>query len=244
MSYIDGFVLAVPTANKDKFVAHANLGDAVFMDHGATRVLECWQEDVPEGKQTDFFGAVDAKDDEAVVFSWIEWPGKAQRQAVMGRMDEIAKTDDRFNPEKNPMPFDGKRMIYGGFEPIVDRGTPTPGAYVQGFVVPVPADKKEAYRKMADDAWEMFRGYGALRVVEAWQDDVPEGKQTDFFRTVKAEPGEKVVFSFIEWPSREVCDEAAKKMQEEMKEAAQQEMPFDGKRMIYGGFRPVVELTH
>ena len=215
MSYIDGFVLAVPTANKDRFIAHANLGDAVFMDHGATRILECWEEDVPEGKQTDFFGAVDAKDDESVVFSWIEWPGKAQRQAVMGRMDEIAKTDDRFNPEKNPMPFDGKRMIYGGFEPIVDRGTPTPGAYVQGFVVPVPEANKERYRAMAEEAWETFRGQGALRLVEAWQDDVPEGKQTDFFRSVKAKPGEKVVFSFVEWPSREVCDAAAERMQAE-----------------------------
>lgn len=244
MSYIDGFVIAVPAANKDKFIAHANLGDEVFMERGATRVLECWQEDVPKGTTTDFYDAVDAKDDEKVVFSWIEWPDKAQRQEVMGRMDEIARTDDRFNPEKNPMPFDGKRMIYGGFEPIVDRGTPTPGAYVQGFVVPVPEDKKEAYRKMADEAWKMFHGYGALHLVEAWQDDVPEGKQTDFFRTVKTKPGEKVVFSYIEWPSREVCDAASEKMQEEMKNSAPPEMPFDGKRMIYGGFKPVVELTH
>ena len=243
MSYIDGFVIAVPAANKDKFVAHAKQADEVFMEHGATRILECWQEDISKGKTTDFFGAVDAKDDEKVAFSWIEWPSKAERQAMMSGMEEIAKTDERFDPEKNPMPFDGARMIYGGFEPIVERGTPTPGAYVQGFVVPVPGDKKDAYRKMADDAWEMFRGYGALRLVEAWQDDVPEGKQTDFFRTVKAEPGEQVVFSFIEWPSREVCDAASEKMQAEMTPPAAEEMPFDSKRMIYGGFKPVVELT-
>ena len=128
---------------------------------------------------------------------------------MMERMDEITKTDERFDPDKNPMPFDGARMIYGGFEAIVEHGEPTSGAYVQGFVIPVPAAKKEAYRKMAEEAWDMFRGYGALRVVEAWQDEVPEGKQTDFFRSVKTQPGEKVVFSFMEWPSREICDAAA-----------------------------------
>ena len=119
MSYIDGFVIAVPTANKEKFIAHAKLGDSVFMDIGAVRVLECWGDDVPDGKLTDFRRAVQAKDDETVVFSWIEWPDKATRDAAMGRMDELMKTDDRFNPEKNPMPFDGKRMIYGGFSPVV-----------------------------------------------------------------------------------------------------------------------------
>jgi uncharacterized protein YbaA (DUF1428 family) len=243
MTYIEGFVIAVPTANKQKFIDHAHQGDAVFMDHGATRILECWQEDVAKGHTTDFFGAVDAKEDESVVFSWIEWPDKARRRAMMERMDEIARTDERFDPETNPMPFDGKRMIYGGFEAILERGEPTSGAYVQGFVVPVPEAKKEVYRKMAEAAWEMFRGYGALRIVEAWQDDVPEGKQTDFFRSVKAKPGEKVVFSFVEWPSREVCDAASARMQADVQPPPADEMPFDGKRMIYGGFQPVVELN-
>lgn len=243
MTYVEGFVIAVPTANKRKFVDHANLGDAVFIDHGATRVLECWQADVAKGQTTDFFGAVDAKEGESIVFSWIEWPDKAARQAVYDRMGEIVKSDARLDPAKNPMPFDGARMIYGGFEAIVERGEPTSGAYVQGFLIPVPDAKKEAYRKMAEEAWEMFRGYGALRVVEAWQDDVPEGKQTDFFRSVKTKPGEKVVFSFMEWPSREVCDAAAEKMQAEMQPPAGVEMPFDPQRMIYGGFVPVVELS-
>lgn len=117
MTYIEGSVAAVPAANKQKFVDHANLGDAVFIDHGASRILECWQEDVQKGHTTDFFGAVDAQDDEAVVFSWIEWPDKAAREAMGARMEEIMQSDDRFSPEKNPMPFDGKRMIYGGFAP-------------------------------------------------------------------------------------------------------------------------------
>jgi uncharacterized protein YbaA (DUF1428 family) len=245
MSYIEGFVIAVPTANKQKFIDHANLGDAVFMDHGAVRVIESWQEDVPKGKVYDFFGSVASKEDESVVFSWIEWPDKTTRSAMASQMEQLMKTDDRFNPEKNPMPFDGGRMIYGGFTPIVEQGEATPGAYVQGFIIPVPEGNQEAYRKMAEDAWEMFRDYGALRVVECWQDDVPEGKQTDFFRAAKAEPGDKVVFSFMEWPSREVCDGAHEKMMkdERMNMPEGTEMPFDGKRMVYGGFRPVVELT-
>ena len=119
MTYIDGFVIAVPTANKQKFIDHANKGNSVFMELGATRILECWGDDVRDGKVTDFRGAVQAKEDETVVFSWIEWPDKATRDAAMGRMDELMKTDERLSPEKNPMPFDGKRMIYGGFAPVV-----------------------------------------------------------------------------------------------------------------------------
>jgi uncharacterized protein YbaA (DUF1428 family) len=118
MSYIDGFVLAVPTANKEKFLAHAHTGDPVFIEYGALRVVECWGDDVPHGKTTDFFGAVKATPDETVVFSWIEWPDKPTRDAGMKKMME----DPRFDPATNPMPFDGARMIYGGFEPVVDLG--------------------------------------------------------------------------------------------------------------------------
>jgi uncharacterized protein YbaA (DUF1428 family) len=119
MAYIDGFVLAVPTANKQKFIDHANLGDSVFMEHGATRIWECWGDDVPNGTLTDFRGAVKATAEETVVFSWIEWPDKATRDAAMGKIEELMKNDDRMNPDKNPMPFDGKRMIYAGFSPVV-----------------------------------------------------------------------------------------------------------------------------
>ena len=123
MIYIDGFVIAVPTANKQKFIDHAKLGDGVFMDLGATRILECWGDDVPEGKVTDFRKAVQAKEDETVVFSWIEWPDKATRDAGMEQLMEMvndpSKADPRMDPEKNPMPFDGIRLIYGGFAPVV-----------------------------------------------------------------------------------------------------------------------------
>ena len=116
MTYIDGFVAAVPTANKQKFIEHAEKGDSVFVELGATRVLECWGDDVPEGSVTDFRRAVKARDDETVVFSWVEWPDKATRDAAMAKMME----DPRMQPDKNPMPFDGKRLIYGGFAPVVE----------------------------------------------------------------------------------------------------------------------------
>lgn len=118
MSYIDGFVIAVPTANKQKFIEHARHFDALFIELGALRVVESWGDDVPDGKLTDFRKAVQAKDDETVVFSWIEWPDKATRMAAFARMEEMMKTDPRFRD--NPMPFDGKRMIYGGFAPVVE----------------------------------------------------------------------------------------------------------------------------
>ena len=116
MTYIDGFVAAVPTANKQKFIDHAEKGDSVFVEMGATRVLECWGDDVPEGSVTDFRRAVKAEDDETVVFSWIEWPDKETRDAAMSKVME----DPRLQPDQNPMPFDGKRLVYGGFEPVVD----------------------------------------------------------------------------------------------------------------------------
>jgi len=118
MSYIDGFVIAVPTANKQQFIEHAKRYDAMFLEFGATRICECWGDDVPEGKLTDFRRAVQAAPEEAVVFSWIEWPDKATRDAGM---EKIMK-DPRLSPEKTPMPFDGKRMIFGGFAPVVSLG--------------------------------------------------------------------------------------------------------------------------
>ena len=120
MSYIDGYVIAVPTANKQKFIEHAKLVDSIFTDFGATRVVECWADDVTEGKVTDFPKAVQAKDDESVVFSWIEWPDKKTRDEAMAKMMSDDFKDDRLDPEKNPMPFDGKRLVYGGFSPIVE----------------------------------------------------------------------------------------------------------------------------
>jgi len=115
MNYVDGFVLAVPTAKREAFRQHAQAAAEVFKEYGALSVFECWGDDVPEGKLTSFPMAVKRQDDETVVFSWITWPSRQARDDGMKKV----MADPRLQPETNPMPFDGKRMIYGGFAPIV-----------------------------------------------------------------------------------------------------------------------------
>lgn len=114
MSYIDGFVIPVPDGNKEAYIAVARKAAAVFKRVGATRVVECWGNDIPDGKVTDFRKAVQAERGESVVFSWIEWPSKEARDKGNQAMME--------DPEMQgmKMPFDGKRMFFGGFEPILD----------------------------------------------------------------------------------------------------------------------------
>ncbi|WP_026988579.1 DUF1428 domain-containing protein [Fodinicurvata fenggangensis] len=116
MSYIDGFVLAVPTANRETFREHAETAGHVFKEYGALKVMECWGDDVPDGEVTSFPMAVKRKEDETVVFGWIIWPSQAVRDEAMPKVME----DSRLQMDANPMPFDGKRMIYGGFTPVVD----------------------------------------------------------------------------------------------------------------------------
>jgi uncharacterized protein YbaA (DUF1428 family) len=115
MGYVEGFVAAVPAANKEIYLKHAKDASVLFKEFGATRLVECWGDDVPEGKVTDFRGAVKAKDDEVVVFSWVEYPSKEVRDAANQKL----MTDPRMQ-NMTDMPFDGKRMIFGGFAPIVD----------------------------------------------------------------------------------------------------------------------------
>lgn len=112
--------------------------------------------------------------------------------------------------------------------------------YIDGFVVPVPHGNKELYRDMALKAAGVFREYGALRVVECWGEDIPDGKETDFRMAVKASTGENVVFSWIVWPSRQVRDEAYPKIMADPRLDGGT-MPFDGKRMIYGGFTVLMD---
>ena len=116
MAYVDGFVIAVPAKNKDAFREQAAKAAPVFLENGATRVVECWGDDVPDGKLTDFKGAVKAAPGEVVVFSWIEWPSKEARDAGNAR----AMADPRMSPEQMGDVFDGKRMIFGGFAPLLD----------------------------------------------------------------------------------------------------------------------------
>jgi uncharacterized protein YbaA (DUF1428 family) len=116
MTYVDGFVAAVPTANREAFRQHAQMAAGVFKEYGALKVVECWGDDVPEGTLTSFPMAVKRRDEETVVFSWIVWPSRQARDKGMNAV----MADPRLQPDKNPMPFDGKRMIYGGFEVIVE----------------------------------------------------------------------------------------------------------------------------
>ncbi|HEX2542627.1 MAG TPA: DUF1428 domain-containing protein [Caldimonas sp.] len=115
-------------------------------------------------------------------------------------------------------------------------------SYVDGFVVPVPQANREAYRAAAQKAIEVFKRHGATRVVECWGTDVPDGKVTDFKRAVAVQGGENVVFSWIEWPSKEARDHGNKAMMEDP-EMKNMEMPFDGKRMIYGGFEVLIDTS-
>ena len=116
MSYVEGFVVAVPAANKETFRKHAADAAPLFKEFGATRMVEAWGDDVPDGKLTDFKGAVKAKPDEVVVFSWFEYPDKAARDAANEKM----MSDPRMKQMGANMPFDGQRMIFGGFAPLLE----------------------------------------------------------------------------------------------------------------------------
>jgi len=239
MAYYTGSIAAVPTANKQKYIEHASAAWSLFENYGATRMVESWGVDVPKGKVNDLYGAVDARKDEAVVFSWIEWPDKATADAAWQKMQNDAAMKDL--PQ---MPFDGSRMIFGGFEPVFMEGDDRGAGYFQGFALAVPEKNKEAYVRMAREAWEgAFQPNGCLGIVEAWGVDVPRGKQTDFYRASKAEDGEIPVFSWTAWPDKETCVAAAKAMEASMEGQEFPEMPFDGMRMMWGGFEPVLDTA-
>lgn len=115
MNYVDGFVAAVPIANKEAYLKHATLMAQIVKEFGALNVVETWADDVPEGKLTSFTMAVKREENEATIFSWVEWPSKEVRDKAWEKM----MADPRMDPKNNPMPFDGKRMIYGGFQTIL-----------------------------------------------------------------------------------------------------------------------------
>ncbi|MBL8380490.1 MAG: DUF1428 domain-containing protein [Burkholderiales bacterium] len=114
--------------------------------------------------------------------------------------------------------------------------------YVDGFVAAVPTANQEAYRKHAQDAAKIFKEHGALKLVECWGDDVPDGVLTSFPLAVKKQSDETVVFSWITWPSRAARDAGWEKIMADPRMApGAMPMPFDGKRMIYGGFQMILE---
>ena len=236
MTYFEVFVLPVPEARREEYRKHATDAAPLFHELGVQRHFEAWDSVVPEGKVTDFRMAVDAKADEKVVFSWFEYPDRATRDAANEKM----MSDPRMKEMGESMPFDGKRMIMGGFKAIVEEGSER-GGYTDGFVVPVPEGKRDAYRELASKMAKVFREHGANRVVEAIGDDVSHGKVTDFYRAVKAEDGETVVFSFIEWPDKKVRDDAWAKIMADESMKPDGEMPFSGQRMFWGGFEPILD---
>jgi uncharacterized protein YbaA (DUF1428 family) len=238
MTYFEGFVVPVPEANKEAYRKSAADAAPLFKELGVTRHFEAWDSDVPEGKTTDFRMAVAAKPDEKVVFSWFEYPDKAARDAANEKM----RSDERMKELGANMPFDGKRMIMGGFDAIVEEGSGQ-GGYTDGFVVPVPEGKRDAYRELASKMAKVFRQHGANRVVEAFTDDVPKGEVTDFYRAVKAEGDEKVVFSFIEWPDKDTRDKAWQAIMADESLKPEGDMPFSGQRMFWGGFEPILDTA-
>ncbi|MDF1776358.1 MAG: DUF1428 domain-containing protein [Rhizobiaceae bacterium] len=116
MSYVDGFVAAVPNAKKQEFIEHARAMAEIFKKYGATKVVENWGVEVPEGEVTSFSMAVKKQDDETVVFSWVLWPSKQAHDEGWAKIMQ----DDTMGPDHNPMPYDGKRIIFGGFETVLE----------------------------------------------------------------------------------------------------------------------------
>jgi len=245
MTYVEGFVLAVPAEKKEEYRRHASQAWELFREFGIRRQVEAWADDVPDGTVTDFRKAVQAQDGEVVVFAWFEYPDRDARDAANQKM----MNDPRMKEMGANMPFDGKRMIIGGFDSFVDEAadaggpsTPPRMGYADGYVLPVPEQNRDAYREMAQSAAVVFLDHGATRVVEAWGDDVLNGKVTDFRKAVKAKDGEQVVFSWVEWTSKQARDEAwSKVMADERMKHDPASTPFDGKRMFWGGFQPILD---
>ncbi|KHJ55687.1 hypothetical protein LA66_03320 [Aureimonas altamirensis] len=234
MPYIVGCVLPVLPGKRERFIEQARQSVPFFREFGAQSVVDAVSDDVPHGKLTDFYRSVDARDDELVGFGWIEWPDKATRDAGEAKMMEDPRMD------MSDMAFDGKRMIFGGFDPVVDEGPGGAFGYVDGFVLAVPTAGKDTFVDHCRKAAPFFLKHGATRHVECWGLDVPPGKVTDFQRSVQAKPDETVCFSWIEWPDKATRDSGLKAVFTEMENSGEDNpMPFDGKRMIYGGFEVV-----
>lgn len=228
MTYIDGFVIPVPQAKRQAYEDLANTALPLFKRYSALRVVENWGDDVPEGKLTDFWRAVNAEPDEVVVFSWVIYPDRAARDACNKAMME--NTDDM-----GECPFDPTRMIYGGFEPLCEAGPGGPAGYVDGLLIPVQTARRDDFKAYSDRYTPIFLDNGATRLVDAWGEDVPYGGVTSFGRAVNATADETVVFSWVEWPSKAIRNEAWIKIEADPRMRVS-DAPFDLARMVFGGF--------
>ncbi len=235
MTYFDGFLVPVPSVKKGAYRELAEKTWPMFERGGATRMVEAWGDDVPRGEVSDLYMAVEAKDDETVVFSWIEYPDKPTRDAAYKQMEADPAMQDMAE-----MPFDGKRMIWSGFELLHQEGAGGTAGYIDGVVLPVPADKKDAYLDYCKAADAAMLEAGATRVVDGWGDDLLEGKQTDYHRATHRKGDETVVFSWIEWPDKQTRDKGWERLMQDERLSGH-DRPFDGKRMMFGGFVPIVD---
>ena len=238
MTYVSGFLLAVPTANKEAYRTQAEEAWPMFKVYGALCMVEGWGDDVPDGKVNSINSAVMRKPEETSMFSWVVWPDKKTSDAAEQKM--MADMEGKEFPE---MPFDGQRMIFGGFQTIVGDATVKTG-YIDGTVLPVPASNREAYTAASLKMAELFQEYGAISVVDAWGDALPEGKVNDFHTATLRKPDEAVVFSWINWKDKASRDAGWEKIMEDprMQEFGPHTVGADMGRMIYGSFIPLVDV--
>jgi uncharacterized protein YbaA (DUF1428 family) len=237
MTYVDGFVLAVPNANREAYRKLASEASVVFRRHGAIGFVENWGVDVPQGKVNCFNSAVMRKPDETVMFSWIVWPDRAARDAG----NAAVMVDPDLGGPGRQMPFDGMRMIFGGFEHLLGDALARPGL-VDGTLMPVPAANRAAYREKAVLMADLFREHGALSVVDCWSDDVPEGKVNSFHTAVLRRPEEAIVFSWINWQDKAAQEKgwASVMADPRMEALSPKTVGADMGRMVYGTFEPLV----
>jgi uncharacterized protein YbaA (DUF1428 family) len=238
MTYIEGFLTPVPAANKAAYLAHAQRAAPILKELGVVRMVENWGDDVPRGKLNDLYGAVAAEEGEVVVFSWFEYPDRETRDAASEKM----MSDPRFADMMADMPFDARRMIYGGFAGVHDHGSPHGSGYVDGVLMPIAADGRSRYAEHAARLAPMFAEVGALRVLDAIEDDVNTGEVTDFHRAVRREGDESVGFGFIEWPDKETRDAGWNTLMADERMQNAGAPPYDGKRMIFGGFATILDV--
>ena len=232
MTVIQGYVMPVPTANKDAYRDYCERFGAVFRQLGGARLVEAWGDDIPAGKDTDFNWAVNKAPDESVVFSWMEFPDEATRAAVFHKM--------RNDPEVIKVIasdlYDRARMIHAPFTIINEKRGSGTARYMEGCLMPVPLAAKDKYTSWANASNALFILHGAVRAAVAWPDDAP----AEYKAMVAAKPDETVTYCWIEWPDKQTRLRAWQAL---MQDPAMQAlvMPFDGSRMIFGGFEPLVE---
>lgn len=235
MTYITGFVASVPETKRQAYIDIAEESAPMFREYGAARQVETWEDDVRDGKTTDFRRAVKATPDEKIVFSWLEYPSKVVADSANEKL-----MSDLNMPGPGDMPFDMQRMIWGGFEGILEKGKRSGAGYIDGSLVPTSGDSRDAYLSYANKVADILTEHGATRIVDAWSDNVPDGKLTDFRRSVNAGADEAVVFSWVEWPSKAVRDAAWQKIFTDPR-MHQGNPPQDESRRVSGGFVPVMD---